>query len=490
MSTARPATFRLFLLGVLLLSSAFGLPAPAQAQAVRAGDLRYPPLPKFEIPSPQRVVLDNGLVVMLLEDHELPLVEVTALVRAGGRLDPADKIGLAKLGATVLRSGGTETRPSDQLDDWLEGRAASIEANADGDFARASLSSLTQDFPDSLRVFADVLRRPAFDAGKMEVARNQAIASVSRQNDEPNDVLAREFRKILYGADSTYARTETYASLGAIRRDDLVAWHRQAFHPDRTILGLVGDFRTADALALVRATFGDWPRGPQGAMPEAVWKKQASPGVYWAEKKDVTQSSIIIGHLGVRKDDPDYYALEILNNVLSGAFSSRLFSHVRTQKGLAYSVFGQVGSEWDHPGLTLLFVGTKTQTTGAAIQALLDEARAIQTTQPPTEDEVAKARQALLNSFIFSSDTPRKVISQQLNFEAYGYPLDWLSRYRANLEAVTPAQVREAAVRHLHPDDFSILVVGTGEGRDRPLTDFGKVTMVDMTLPARPKARP
>jgi zinc protease len=479
MSLARPASF------LILLSCALGLPAAAAAQAVHAEDLRYPPLPKFEIPRPERVVLDNGLVVMLLEDHELPLVEVTAVVRAAGRLDPADKIGLARLGAQVLRTGGSETRPGDQLDDWLDGRGAVIEANADGDVARAVLSSLTQDFPDTLRVFADVLRRPAFDAGKLEVARNQAIGSVSRQNDEPDEVLFREFRKLIYGADSPYARTETYATLGAIRRDDLVAWHRQAFHPDRMVLGLVGDFRTADALALVRAAFGDWPRGPQGGLPEATWKKQASPGVYWAEKKDVTQSNIVLGHLGVRKDDPDYYALEILNNVLSGTSSSRLFSHVRSQKGLAYSVFGQVGSDWDHPGMTLLFVATKTQTTGAAIQALLDEARAIQTTQPPTEDEVAKARQSLLSSFIFTADTPRRVMSQQLNLEVYGYPLDWLSRYRAGLEAVTPAQVREAAVRHLHPDDFSILVVGTGEGRDRPLTDFGKVTMVDMTLPAR-----
>jgi len=479
MSLARPASF------LILLTCALGLPAAAPAQAVHAEDLRYPPLPKFEIPRPERVVLDNGLVVMLLEDHELPLVEVTAVVRAARRLDPPDKIGLAKLGAQLLRSGGSETRPGDQLDDWLEGRGAVIEANADGDVARAVLSSLTQDFPDTLRVFADVLRRPAFDAGKLEVARNQAIGFLSRQNDQSEDVLFREFRKLVYGADSPYARTETYATLGAIRRDDLVAWHRQAFHPDRMVLGLVGDFRTADALALVRAAFGDWPRGPQGALPAAAWKQQASPGVYWAEKKDVTQSNIVLGHLGVRTDDPDYYALEILNNVLSGAFSSRLVSHVRSQKGLAYSGFGQVGSDWDHPGMTLLFVATKTQTTGAAIQALLDEARAIQTTQPPTEDEVAKARKALLNSFIFTADSPRKVMSQQLSLEVYGYPLDWLSHYRAGLEAVTPAQVREAAVRHLHPDDFSILVVGTGEGRDRPLTDFGKVTMVDMTQPAR-----
>ena len=152
MSLARPASF------LILLSCALGLPAAAPAQAVHTEDLRYPPLPKFEIPRPERVVLDNGLVVMLLEDHELPLVEVTAVIRAGGRFDPADKIGLSKLGAQVLRTGGSETRPGDQLDDWLEGRGAVLEANADGDAARAVLSSLAQDFPDSLRVFADAQR--------------------------------------------------------------------------------------------------------------------------------------------------------------------------------------------------------------------------------------------------------------------------------------------------------------------------------------------
>jgi zinc protease len=468
----------------LLLAGALGPAAlPTAAQAVHAGELRYPPLPAFAIPRPERVVLDNGLVVMLLEDHELPLIEVTALVKAGSRLDPADKIGLAELGAGVLRTGGTAALSGDQLDEWLESRAAAIEASADAGAVRVTLSALRQDFPDALRVFADVLRRPAFDAARLEVARNQAIAEVARQNDEALDILLREFREIAYGPDSPYGRNESYASLGAVRRDDLVAWHRQAFHPERAILGLTGDFKSADALAQIRAAFGDWPRGTGAALPEASWRKQPSPGVYWAEKKDVTQSAVLIGHLGVRKDDPDYYALEILNDILSGNFASRMVSHIRTQKGLAYSVSGRVASDWDHPGLALLFLTTKTETTGAGIQALLDEARAVQTTEPPTAEEIERARQGLLASFVFNADSARKVLNQQLNLELYGYPLDWLSRYRAGLEAVTAAQVREAAARHLHPDDFTLLVVGPAEGRDRPLTDFGKVTSVDLTIP-------
>lgn len=455
--------------------------APATAQVSQVGDLRYPPLAAFEIPRPERVVLDNGLVVLLLEDHELPLVEATALVRSGSRLDPPAKAGLSELASTVLRTGGTERLPSDQLDDWLEGRAASIEARATKDSARITLSALAQDFPDVLRVFADVLRRPAFDNARLEVERNQAVAGVARQNDSPNQILFREFQKIVYGPDSPYALTETLASLRALRRDDLVQWHRQSFHPDRIVLGLAGDFRSADAVRLVREAFGDWPRGPQATAAEAPYRTGPTPGVFWVEKPDVAQSSLLIGHLGIRKDHPDFYAVEVLNHVLSGSFAARLVNEVRTRKGLAYSVDGRVASDWDHPSLAYLFASTKTATTGAGIQALLDEASGLRT-RPPSAEEVSKAKQGILSSFIFNVDSKREVLSQQLALEFFGYPLDWLSRYRAGIEAVTVEQVREAAVRHLRPEDFTIFVVGPAEGRDRPLTDFGKVTPVDVTI--------
>jgi len=418
---------------------------------------------------------------MLLEDHELPLVEATALVRAGSRLDPPAKTGLADLAATALRSGGTATMSSDQLDDWLESRAASIEATVRADRTRIVLSALAQDFPEALRVFADVLRRPAFDSARLEVARNQSISDVARQNDDPDEILFREFRELVYGPESPYAASPTLAGLRSIRRDDLVEWHRQSFHPERMVLGLVGDFRTAEALQLVRQAFGDWPRGPQTAAAEATIRNQPTPGVFWVEKNDMAQSNLLIGHLGIRKDDPDFYPVEVLNQVLSGSFASRLINEVRTRKGLAYSVSGGVQSDWDHPSIAYLYATTKTATTGAGIQALLDEARSLRT-RPPTAEEVDKAKQGLLASFIFSVDSKREVLAQQLALELFGYPLDWLARYRAGIEAVTVEQVRDAAARHLRPDDFSILVVGPAEGRDRPLTDFGKVTPVDVTI--------
>src|SRR5258706_3134616 len=195
----------------LLFAAVLALPAAAAAQATYAADLRYPPLPRFDIPQPERLVLDNGLVVMLLEDHELPLVEATAIIRGGSRQDPADKAGLAKLGATVMRTGGTLARPGDVMDDYLENRAASIELHATDDHLQASLSSLKADFPDVLRAFADTLRHPTLDARKLEVARNQAVAEVARQNDDPGQIMFRELRRVVYGPDWPYGRTGTFA---------------------------------------------------------------------------------------------------------------------------------------------------------------------------------------------------------------------------------------------------------------------------------------
>lgn len=467
-----------------LLLAALTLPAALAAQATRTEDLRYPPLPPFAIPQPERVVLDNGLVVMLLEDHELPMVEAVALVRTGSRFDPADKVGLADLGAAVMRTGGTQSMPGDTLDEYLESRAASIEVSAQDDLTQANFSSLAADFPGVLRVFGDVLRRPAFDDKKLEVARNQAVADVARQNDAPYAITSRELRKVIFGPDSPYGRTETFATLGNVRQEDLRAWHRASFYPDRMLLGLVGDFNREEALRLVREAFGDWARGPAWQPAAAPYRKEPAPGVYQAVKGDMTQSFIMMGHLGGLRSDPDYYAREVMNQLFSGSFASRLVSNVRTKKGLAYATQGSFDSGWDRPSLAWLFISTKVQTTGAGIDALLEEVRNL-TAQPPTEEEVAKAKQSLLSSFVFSHDTRREVLVRQLTLELYGYPLDWLARYRTGIEAVTTQQVRQAAL-HLRPQDFAIVVVGPSQGLDKPLTAYGKVTPVDISLPASP----
>ncbi len=468
-----------------LLLAAAAVPVLAAGPAKSIGDLRYPPLPDFKIPQPERVVLANGMVVMLLEDHELPLVDAVALVHTGASLEPADKAGLAGLTGRMLRSGGTAKMKADQLDDYLDDKGASIESSIGEESGRVSLSALKEDFAAVFPVFADVLRHPGFDPAKLAVARNQAMAQVARQNDSPQQVLIREFRKTVYGADSPYARTPTFASLAHIERADLVAWHAQYFHPDGVVLGLVGDFRRDEALKMIEAAFGDWPKGAPMAKHEVPYRTTPAPGVYFAEKNDVTQSNVAMGGLGILRSNPDYYAVDVMNYVLSGSFASRLFSNVRSKKGLAYSVFGQVGDDWDHPGMTIFGLSTKTETTGAGIEALLVEARDM-AARPPTDEEVEKGKQALLNSFVFRVDSKRGVLEEEMELEYHGYPLDWLAKYRAGIESVTAPQLRAAAVKYLHPDQFAIVVVGPSKGTDRPLADFGKVTTLDLTIPRPP----
>ncbi len=479
-SVAAVLTLGLTLAGISLVGV-----SPTLAQVTDPADIVYPAMPSTEVPQPERVELDNGMVVILLEDHELPLIDARMLVRAGSRWEPAEKIGLANLVGQVLRSGGTRNMASDELDDLLEDRAATLESWVGTSNGGVTMSTLKDDFPEMLRVFAEVLRYPAFEQDKIDVAKTQVTSGIARQNDNAPQIRGREFAELIYGSDSPYARQATYATIDNISRDDLVAFHAEYFHPDRMILGLAGDFDAEQAIRLVREVFGAWPAGPELEEPAVEYRQEPNPGVFHVEKNDITQAFVRIGHLGITRDNPDYYAVEMMNQVLGGSFAARLFTRVRSQKGLAYNVSGRVGSGWDYPGITQLTISTKTETTAAGIDALLEEVHNM-TREPPTDDEVSKARSGILNSFVFRADSARRILSQQLTYEYFGYPLDWQERYRDGIESVTTAEVREAAKKYLHPDRFSILVVGKTEGIDRPLSDFGEVQMVDITIPEPP----
>lgn len=475
-----PTTRSLFVLPALLLALG-GMASPVAAQAKRPQELRYPNLPDFKLAKPERVVLSNGIVVLLAEDHELPLVRATVMVRTGSRLEAAEHAGLADLLGATLRTGGTRSQTGDQIDDFLDGKGASIETSIDENQGTASLFALKEDFPAVLQVLGEMLRYPVFDPAKIAVAKTSAKSDIARQNDDPQDILFRELGEIVYGEDSPYVRQPTYATLDSIEQGDLVAFHREYFQPNRLIVGLVGDFKRDEALALLEKTFGDWTSSLPAGDPNMFSTPPSAPGIYFIEKNDVTQSSIAMGDLGITRRSPDYFAVELMNQVLSGAFTSRLFAEIRTRLGLAYTVFGSVGADFDKPGLTLMFTSTKAETTGAAIDALLREARRM-TTEPPSEEEVAKARRSILSSFIFKVDTPQKVLAQQLSYEHHGYPLDWLDIYRRRIETVTTQEVQQAAAKYLVPERFAIVVVGPKDGRDTDLTQYGPVKPIDITI--------
>ena len=195
-------------------------------------------------------------------------------------------------------------------------------------------------------------------------------------------------------------------------------------------------------------------------------------------------------HLGVRRDSPDYFALEVMNEILGGGFSARLFSNIRSKKGLAYSVGGGVGSNYDYPGLFSLSMGTKSGSTAAAIDALYEEIDNL-TKTPVSAQELARAKDAILNSFVFRFDTKQEVMAERMLYEFYGYPPDFLERYRAGIEKVTAEDVARVARAHVHRGKIALLVVGKAQDFDRPLAGFGDVTTLDVTIPGgAPRAIP
>ena len=456
----------------------------AAAQAADWKQIKIAPLPAFHPQAPKRIQLPNGMVIFLQEDHELPLIDGVVNVRGGSRSESANKVGMLDIYGEVWRTGGTKAQTGDQLDDYLEVRAAKIETGSDADSTTISWSCLKGDFDDVFKVFSDLLRAPEFRDDKVDLAQREMFDAISRRNDEISAIAVREARKLAYGEKNPYARVAEYATVAAVTRQDLLDWHHAHVSPNNIILGVVGDFDSTTMEAKLRQVFAGWPKG--SAVPKAdIQFRPAKPGYYLIKKTDVNQSNIRMVELGTTRDNPDYYTIEVFNEAFGGGESSRLFRNVRTVKGLAYSVGGGIGTAFDHPGVVRLVIGTKSQSTVEAIQALYEQVDGLKT-NPISEDEIKRAKDSILNSFVFNFDSPEKVLRERMAYEFYGYPADFLDRYRTGVEKVTAADVARIAAKYLHKDQLAILVVGNTAEFDKPLASLGPVTDVDITIPPPP----
>ena len=453
-----------------------GVNAPADWK-----DIQPPPLHPFHPQVPKRIQLANGMVIFLQEDHELPLIRGTARIRGGSRDEPAEKVGLVQIYGEVWRTGGTSSKTGDQLDDFLEAHAAKVETSGDRDSVSITWDCLKENLDDVFAVFLELLREPEFREDKLPLAKNQVNTAISRRNDEPFQIAFREASKLVYGPASPYARVSEYATVAAVTRQDLVTWHKQYVHPNNIILGVVGDFDAVKMEAKLHEAFDAWPKGPAPPKNEVLFKGP-KPGIYFVPKDDVTASLVQMVDLGTTRDNPDYYAIEVFNQFFGGSFSSRLFSNIRSKKGLAYAVGGGVGTEFDHPGTLRLFLGTKSKTTAAAIDAFNEELNTLKT-DPATTQELTKAKEAILNSFVFRFDSKEKVLNERLSYEFYGYPADSLERYQVGIEKVTQADVARVAQKYVHKDRLAVLVVGKAADFDKPLSTYGPVTTINVTIP-------
>ena len=430
----------------------------AAATAQHYTDLEFPPLPEIQLPDSTRVELDNGMVVYLVEDHELPLVSGAATIRIGSRMEPIDKIGLAALTGELIRTGGTRDHSAAEIDAILEQIAASVETSIELTVGTASFSALSEDTDTVFSLFAEILQHPVFDADKFELAKNQFRGSIARRNDDPNDIADRELNKLIYGATSPYARTVEYNTLDNITRRDLVDFYANQVSPDRMILGLVGDFDTKVMKQKVIEQFGDWSptSSRELALPEVA--PATVNGLYIVDRPDLSQSYIEMGHLGGLRNSPDYAQLGVMNNVLNG-FGGRLFDEVRSRQGLAYTVYAAWSANYDYPGLFLAGGQTRAESTADFIRAIRGEIERIRD-EAITPAELQAAKDKTLNSFIFNFADPDQTLSRLIRYEYYGYPADFIFQYQRGIEATTIADVQRVARTYLTPEDLTILVVG------------------------------
>lgn len=442
--------------------------------------LEFPPL-EFTVPQAERTVLPNGMVVYTLEDHLLPIINITSAVNVGEVYVPAEKAGLASLTGDIMKTGGTEKMTGDEVDEALEYVAASVSVDIDRERGTVSMFCLKKDLDSTLPIFADIVMHPRFAQDKIDKRKNELMESFRRENDVPDEIAGREFRKLLY-KDHPYARRVTGypETLESITRDELADFHKQFFHPNNVILGISGDFDREKTLGKLKEAFGEWKEQkidfpPVPALPETFDRSLNFI------KKEINQSSALLGHFGLERLNPDYYAVYVLNFILGEDFTSRLVETVRTKAGLAYAV-GSVFQTPRHKGMFVCYFQTVSAKTYQAVELILSELNRIRTEEIPPE-EFKAAKDAIANRFVFRFETSRNIIEQYVTMEFEGLPRDYLETYLDKIAAVTPEDVLRVANKYIHPDKITLLVVGDDEARKSFPEDWGRFSVIELAMP-------
>ncbi len=466
---------RLLLLSMLsvLVLSACSAPPPASYQR-----LDYPEL-TFHLPEVETLVLDNGIRLYLKADDELPLVQLTAMIGSGAISTAQDKTGFDDLFGSVWRSGGAGDRTPEALDEALDFLAADLSSSLSPYSAQLDLSFRTEDLAAGLSILADLLRRPRFDAERLELARLQAQEQLRRQNDNPGTISRRLLMKALY-PDHYLGRTATQSSLASISRQDLVDFQKTYFAPNNLWIAVSGDFDRETLLEYLNQEFGDWS-GRQVPVQQIPPVKTPLSGMIQLAAKDLPQTSIVMGDLGLSKENPDQYAVRVLNYILGGGgFNSRMMREIRSNRGLAYSAYSyfQVGRRLPGP----FVAGTETK--NASVVPAISLTREIMKDlrdNPVTEEELQLAKESQINSFVFGFENTHEVVSQQMSLAFFNYPDNYLADYRDKIAAVTIADVQRVAQEFIQPSRQQIVLVGNPEEFGDTLKQFGlPVVEVDL----------
>lgn len=435
-------------------------PAPAAIPS-HPDKLSFRPL-HYEPPSAaaHRVVLRNGLVVFIAEDPALPLINVHLLLRAGSYLEPEGKPGLADLTGEMLRRGGTARLSADELDERLDFLATQMSTSIGETSGSATLNCLSDTLDESLGLLVEVLKTPRFQEDRLALLKEQQLQEMSKRNDDSSDIERQQWNRLLNGVGHFTNRLPTEASIRAVTRDDLLDFQRRYLHPSTMIAAVSGAFQRDEMLAKLEAAFGDWP-GPRPEVPRVPEQlgATAAPGLYRVQK-DVNQGRVSIGLVTTRRDSPDAYALEVMNDVLGGGgFTSRITRTVRSNEGLAYSAGSGLNLGIYYPGRFRAAFQSKSRSVAYAAQLVVGEIERLRA-EPPTADELDTIKKNLIETFPSNFSSAARSMQVFAADEYTGRDPAYWSTYRERIAAVTAADVQDVARRYLVPEKLIALVVG------------------------------
>ncbi len=464
-------------IALLLALSLLAAPLSAAEIPLHPDKLTYPKL-TFAPPSAKdhRAVLPSGVVVYLAENRELPLVNVSLVFRGGTYLDPVGKEGLAEMAGYLLTRSGTKSRTPEQLEERLAFLAAQLGSNwgeergpmggPAGTFAfdrgTVTLNLLSKDLDEGLAILREVLTEPRFADERVKLRKDQLLSEMKQRNDQSSAIEARERGVLSFGEGFHTNRFATKTSIEGITRDDLASFQKTWVHPRNVLVAVSGDVDRAAMLKKLDALFASWPAPGQATPPVPKPDHRMTPGTYLVDK-DVNQGRVSMLLPGISRDDSDFYAAQVMNDILGGGgFTSRITNRVRSDEGLAYSASSSlVGGVW-YPGIWRAAFQSKVRTAAYASEIVLQEMQKMRD-QGVTDDELKTAKASLVDTFPRRFATKAQVVSVLLDEEFTGrYRTNpaYYANYRANIEKVSAADVKRVAGRLITPDKVTLLVVG------------------------------
>jgi predicted Zn-dependent peptidase len=355
--------------------------------------------------------------------------------------------------------------------------ASGIESGIGEDMGTLSMNTLTKNLDRTLELYAEVLMKPGFEQSRVDLAKNNTIDSIRRQNDDPKGIAGREFRSAIY-ENHPLGRVATIESVKMITRKDMIGLHKRYFTPKGMILAVSGDFNRKELLSKLEKLFGGWqpeePKLPSVSQPEMNSAKQLL-----LAKKQVSQTVIRMGHLGLEKNNPDQYAVRVMDYILGGGFTSRLTQEIRSNQGLAYHAASRFDIGRRFPGTFMAETETKAGSTVKAI-TLMSNIIAGMTKEQVSEEELKQAKESIINSFIFGFTQANSIVTQQARLEFYGFPDGYLENFRDNIAKVSREDILRVAKKYLHPEAMTIMVVGDDSKFDQPLSTVGTVREIKL----------